>query len=261
VPGELEAPLGVCRLLEEDPDLALAVPPSRRPVAVAECLAALVRVSSGRWSPVAARLGRGGIGLLVLDGLIIRRVGIDGRYAAELLGAGDLLRPWQGEEDDLSPLNAVIGWRVLEPARLAVLDARAAERLARHPELTGALVGRALERSRQLAINMAIVHQPRVQTRVKMLLWLLAQRWGRVCPGGVLLPLRLSHAVLAELLAARRPTVSSALAALARRQEVSFDGRCWRLAGPVPPELVALNGASPPSLTARPRSTAQPWPQ
>jgi CRP/FNR family cyclic AMP-dependent transcriptional regulator len=243
VHSEPEAPLGLCRVLDEDPDLALAVPPPRRSAAIAECLAGLVRIPAGRLRPTAPRLGRGAIGLLVLDGLLIRRVAVDGRWAAELLGAGDLLRPWQGEEADLGLLGAATGWRVLEPARLAVLDARAAERLARHPELTGALVARALERSRQLAAIMAIIHQPRVQTRLKMLFWLLAQRWGRVSPEGVLLPLRLSHSVLAELLAAQRPTISSALAELARRGELSFEGNCWRLAGWPPAELLAL-GAS-----------------
>ena len=42
------------------------------------------------------------------------------------------------------------GWRVLEPARVAVLDEAFAARLTRYPELIGGLVARALQRSRNM---------------------------------------------------------------------------------------------------------------
>jgi hypothetical protein len=48
---------------------------------------------------------RDGIGLIVLRGRLIRRLGIDGRFGAELLGQGDVLRPWQGE-DSVSTFRA-----------------------------------------------------------------------------------------------------------------------------------------------------------
>jgi CRP/FNR family cyclic AMP-dependent transcriptional regulator len=130
---------------------------------------------------------------------------------------------------------------VLESARLAVLDAHATARLMRYPQLTGALVERALRRSRSLAVNMAIVHQPRVDRRLRMLLWHLADRWGLPVPDGMALRLRLSHAVLADLVAARRPTVSAALAQLAKSGEVSFDGRTWTLRGGAPRELISID--------------------
>src|SRR5262245_39352366 len=50
----------------------------------------------GTWKPnERADPTNGGYGLLVLDGLLLRRVGVEGRYGAELLLNGDLLRPWQ----------------------------------------------------------------------------------------------------------------------------------------------------------------------
>jgi hypothetical protein len=60
----------------------------------------------------------------------------------------------------------------------------------------------------------------------------LAERWGRVTPDGVLLPLTLSHRMLGQLIGARRPTVSTALGALTRAGEVSrrMDGG-WLLCG------------------------------
>ena len=131
-------------------------------------------------------------------------------------------------------LPRTTGWRVLQSARLAVLDKRAAERLARYPELTGRIAARALERSRNLAINMAIVHHRRVEVRLHMLFWHLAERWGRVRTDGIILPLHLTHAVLADLVSVRRPSVSSALSALAERGIVHRVGQDWLLLGEPP---------------------------
>lgn len=243
----------VCHVLREDLNLADEVLPDRRERASEECIARGVRIARGRWSGQGVDLISDGIGLLVLEGLFIRRVGIDGRFGAELLGEGDLLRPWQGLEVPPA-LPRTTGWRVLEPARLAVLDAVAAQRFARYPELIGALVGRAVERSRNLAVNMAIVHQPRVDIRLQMLFWHLADRWGRVRSDGITVPLRLTHTVLADLVAARRPTVSTALAELAERRLVCVVENAWFLSGEPPGELLELqavdvkDGDSKPSV-------------
>ena len=233
------APAYVCHILSEDPALAESIPDAHRQQAVDECIARAVHLSPGSWRGGGASVIRDGIGLLVLEGLLIRRVGIDGRSGAELLGEGDLLRPWQGQ--DVPPtLPRTTGWRVLEPTRVAVLDMPAARRLARFPELTGRLVGRALERSRNLAVNMAIVHQPRVDIRLHMLFWELADRWGHVRSDGVSVPLHLTHEVLADLVAARRPTVTSALSELSDRGLVRMVDTSWLLLGEPPGELLEL---------------------
>ncbi|MDF2435561.1 MAG: family transcriptional regulator, cyclic receptor protein, partial [Mucilaginibacter sp.] len=166
-------------MLLEDPELAACLPVAVRGRAIEECLADVVRLSPGRWDPPRTPVLSSGIGLLVLDGLLIRRVGVDGRFGAELLGDGDLLRPWQGP-DSSPPLPRTTGWRLLAPTRLALLDERAAESLARYPSLTGCMVAKAVERARNLAVNLAIVHQPRTDVRLQMLFWDLADSWGRV---------------------------------------------------------------------------------
>jgi CRP-like cAMP-binding protein len=97
-----------------------------------------------------------------------------------------------------------------------------------------------LDRSRNLAINMAIIHQARVNVRLLMLLWHLADRWGRVRSEGVVLPLHLTHSVLADLVAARRPTVTSALTELARLGLVIPLDRGWLLSGDPPGELLEI---------------------
>jgi CRP/FNR family cyclic AMP-dependent transcriptional regulator len=235
-----------CFVLREDPDLADAIDPALASRAVQACVAATVRVPRGAWDPAesGARIGTG-IGLLVLQGRLLRRVGVEGRFGAELLGDGDLLRPWQGET--AAPLlGQITRWRILEPTRLAVLDQEAARRFAAYPQITGRLVARALERSRHLSVNMAIVHQARVTMRLHMLFWHLADRWGRVRSDGIILPMRLTHAVLADLVAARRPTVSTSLSELARQGlVVPRDGE-WLLSGDPPGELLALQDVSVP---------------
>jgi CRP-like cAMP-binding protein len=170
-------------------------------------------------------------------------VGIDGRFGAELLGEGDLLRPWQWESDSPTlPLET--GWTIVEPARLALLDEEFARRcLGRYPELVSPLVGRAMQRARNLAVNMAIVHQARVDIRLHMLLWHLAGRWGRVRSEGTVLRMRLTHAVLADLVAARRPTVTSAISELVRGGRVQTSGDEWLLLGEPPSELASLEEA------------------
>ena len=72
-------------------------------------------------------------------------------------------------------------------------------------------MARTLRRSRNLAVTIAILNQPKVDARLLMLLWHMADRWGVLRGGEVLLPAQLPHAVLAELLTARRPTVTTAL--------------------------------------------------
>ena len=98
-----------------------------------------------------------------------------------------------------------------------------------------------MNRTRNLGVLMAIVHYPRVDFRLQVLFWHLAERWGRMRADGVLLPLRLTHSVLADLIAARRPTVSSALAELSRRGVLTTTDEGWRLAGEPPRELIELS--------------------
>ncbi len=235
----VKRPVERCQVLGEDVDLRSAIAPAEQERAIAHCVAPALAIPRGRWNGDQMRVMSDGIGLLVLDGLLIRRVGVDGRFGAELLGAGDLLRPWQGE-DIYSTLSHTTGWRVIEPARLAVLDGSAAARLAQYPALTGALTARALNRARRLALMMAIIHHPRIATRLHMLLWHLADRWGRVRPDGVAVELRVSHSVLADLIAAQRPSVTGSLGTLSDQGLVRPLSGGWLLCGDPPSELLEL---------------------
>jgi CRP/FNR family transcriptional regulator, cyclic AMP receptor protein len=220
-------------VLDEDGDLADLVPHAQLLTARQASLAGVVDLPSGWWDArVDADRARDGFGLLVLDGVLVRRVGYGGRFGAELLAGGDLLRPWEYDGDETIGFETT--WRVLASSRLAVLDTVWTERMARYTRVGPALAGRALQRSRRLAAMMAIAQQPRLDERLWMLFWELADRHGRVHADGVYLELPLTHEVLSHLVAARRPSVSGALTKLADQGRGRRDGRRWVLSGDPP---------------------------
>jgi CRP/FNR family transcriptional regulator, cyclic AMP receptor protein len=223
------------RLLEVDPELGALLAPARRAEAERDLVVRTHRLSVGPWD--VTRLSGASadhVGLLVLDGVITRELVVADHVSAELLGPGDLVRPWQGANTTgLLPVQAV--WSVLSTVTLAVLDRRFAAEAARYPEITAALFDRLGERSLRLATTQAISQLTRVDRRLKALFWHLAERWGRVSGNGVVVPLALTHRILGQLVGARRPTVSTALSELAEREELvrRADGS-WLLRGDPP---------------------------
>lgn len=236
----------VCHVLLSDPDLASGLDDRRLRRAQQECIAERVIVDSGVWRPEEAEgeAARGGIGLLILDGLLVRRVGARGRYGAELLGPGDLLRPWEQDGED-STLPFETSFHVIERLALAILDLRATARMAPYPEVIGALVGRAMQRARHDVVNMAITHYPRIDRRLLLLLWHLADRWGRVTPDGIRIPMRLTHTLLADLVAARRPSVTTAFAQLEQEGHLSRHENIIVLHGEAPTDFHAVASSLP----------------
>jgi CRP/FNR family transcriptional regulator, cyclic AMP receptor protein len=230
-------------VLDHDRALLELVPPRDRPAARAASLARVIDLPPGEWPAHRdAGAARGGAGLLCLEGLQLRRVGLDGSHGAEILGPGDILRPWQDDGEQIGLLRYETAWRVFAPTRLAVLDLRWAMRMAPWPAVGCELVGRALERSLRLATLMAISQHRRLDVRLRLVLWKLADRFGVVRPDGVHLVLPLTHEVLSHLAVARRPSVSSALRRLADAGELRRDGRHFVLLGE-PPDAAELERA------------------
>jgi len=205
-------------------------------------VAPTLELEPGRWSSDALTL-RPTMGLLMTEGLITRTVGLIGRTTTELLGPGDMLRPWETQAPDAGPVRLDVTWCVLDRSTLAALDQRVVATAARWPEVLGALSRRAVSRSHRLMLQLTCSHLPRLDDRLLVLFWHLAERWGRVGPGGVLVPLRLTHRTLADLVGARRPSVTAALGDLSRRELVTRAGDGWVLHGD-PSEPLLLAGAS-----------------
>jgi hypothetical protein len=176
----------------------------------------------GAWQPLGADLPRrfdGWLGMLVLDGLLVRQVEVGDLRCCELLGPGDLLRPWD-EDDGGAMCGSEAAWRVLEPTRLALLDGAFARRASRWPTVTAELMQRTLRRSRSLSILLALTQARRADVRLRTLFWHLADRWGRVTPAGVVVPVNLTHRLIGQLTGLRRPSVSISLGELERSGEI-----------------------------------------
>jgi hypothetical protein len=216
-----------------EPDLALGLSEPELAAARQACRARTVRIAKGDWDAGGRYREPDGFGLFLLSGFVVRRVGRAGRFGAELLGPGDLLRPWQAIGPFATrPFEPI--WSVVAKAEVALLDAAFARRAAAFPTVAVQLVDRAMLRSRNLALALAIVQQPRVDRRLHWLFWDLADRWGRTGSDGVRVELPLTHSLLGELVAARRPSVTTALSSLAAAGLVERDDRSWVLRGGPP---------------------------
>ena len=234
--------MSVTRVLEDDPELGERLSPEDRDDARQAGAARVETLKPGVWAePDDPARYRDGYGLLVCDGLLARRVNLERFECTELLGQGDLLRPWTFEGMAVASIPTGVTWNVLEPVRLAVLDRRFALAVAQWPEITAALMDRIVRRARWLAFQLAVVNLVRVDIRLLVILWHYADRWGRMTKDGALLTMPLTHSVLAGVVGARRPSVTTALGRLQdeglieRRQDGS-----WLLHGEPPKDFVRL---------------------
>ena len=228
----------ILSLLEADPELAGRLDPAERERAGRDALVRIRRLSVGEWDAAGSiESDTHHRGFMLVDGLLTREVDVMGRRCCELLGPGDVLRPWNWDEEG-SHVQAEVGWAVLEPSRLAVLDQDAIARIAPWPQLGVELFSRGIRRAHCLAVALAIVHHQRVDERLLLTLWHLAERWGRVVPEGIVVPLPLSHQRLADLVGAHRPSVTTAMGELARDERLSRrDDGDWMLHGAPPEQL------------------------
>src|SRR4051794_25716595 len=222
------------RILHEDPDLGYRLDPAEAQAAARQTVGILEEVPTGPWTPAPLAHGRCLFGGLLLDGLLVRELTVGGAVTGELLGAGDLVLP--NDADATVPfVGSESTWTAMERTRIAWLDGPFVVAIRRWPELGAALLERSHRRFVRVGVLQAIGQLTRIDDRVLTLLWHLAERWGRVRPDGVLLPLRLPHKAIAHLLGARRPWVPTAIGWLERsgRLQRRSDG-AWLLLGSPP---------------------------
>jgi CRP/FNR family transcriptional regulator, cyclic AMP receptor protein len=210
----------VVQLLQADPDLAENLEGDAREQAMELVRARVFRVPEGPWHP--PDIDHGATGLLLLDGLMVRTLRLGTASSSEIVGPSDIIRPW---ESDLIPsvLHTATDWRVLEEARVALLDSRVTAMIGRWPELSAAVGARLLRRARSLAVLMAAQHFVRVEDRLLATLWHLASIWGKVTPRGTLVPFRLTHEMLAGIIGAHRPTTTIAVRSLTEQGRLFRD--------------------------------------
>lgn len=225
----MRAERDLVRVLGVVPELTAELDPRTAELVRRKVVAEVDELGVGRWHPRGGDGADGLLGLLVIDGVLTRSVRLGARRGTELLGPGDLLRPWDVAPEEAT-LPSAAEWRVIAPARVAVLDGYFATTVARWPSIVARLLGLTLRRSRALALQMAIAQVPRLEERLLLVLWQLADRFGRVDRDGVRVPLRLSHELLSELVCARRPSVTVALKTLRARGLVDAANGGWLLA-------------------------------
>jgi CRP/FNR family transcriptional regulator, cyclic AMP receptor protein len=214
----LAAPAGpslrAASLFDIDPELAERLDPRQRIEARTRAIVAVADLSAGPWSPERAMAGVSQpFALMVVDGMLLRELLVGGSTATELLGPCDILAPGP-LGDALLPTDA--HWSVPQAARVAILDDRLLQILRAWPGVGRVLLDRAARREVRLSTHRAIAQLPRVDQRLLALFAHMAERWGRVAPAGVVVPLQLTHETLGRLIGARRPTVSLALKDLSR---------------------------------------------
>jgi CRP/FNR family cyclic AMP-dependent transcriptional regulator len=236
------------RLLDVDADLGELLSDARREQAARELVVGIRRLPVGAWD-VSGLAGATAdhVGLLLVHGVLSRELVLGDQVSVELLGPGDLVRPWQ-PASRVSVLPVDVVWSVLSPLTLAVLDRR----------FIATLFDRLSERSLRLATSQAISQLTRVDRRITALFWHLAERWGRVSGDGMIVSLALTHRILGQLVGARRPTVSSALADLAERGElVRRPDGSWLLRGDHP-DAQALSRRPGAGTQQRPQDLLRP---
>ncbi len=224
-------------IIDADSDLADLLDDSEIAQARRHAVTRVRTLSPGPWEAAEAfEPDQHHQGFLIVDGLLSRQVEVLGRSCIELLGPGDVLRPWTWDPDG-SHVHAEVGWIVLEPTRLAVLDHSLVLRMNPWPQLGLELFARGTRRAHALAVALAISHHPRVEDRLMLTLWHLSERWGRVRPDGIVVPLPLPHQRLADLIGAHRPSVTTAIGELTRAGRLSRVDGVWVLHGS-PPEML-----------------------
>jgi CRP/FNR family cyclic AMP-dependent transcriptional regulator len=222
-------PAGRVALLDVDPDLAGSKNGAELAAIRDRLTAPVYRMRTGTLPEPPANKRDGHLGFLVLKGLLLYEVRACGRATAELLGPGDLVRPWRPAL--IGTLESDSSWTVLEQVLLADLGTAASTHWGDGGAIGEALITRCAERAEAAAIQRSITAHVRVDVRLLAYLWHLADRFGVVIPGGVRLDVPLTHAVLARLVGARRPTVTTALQRLIQLGFLRRDGRAFVLLG------------------------------
>ena len=179
-------------------------------------------VPAGPWDPQQGTPeGADAVGFILTEGLVSRDVLFGAGIARDLIGPGDLAS-LDEVGGDFVPVG--VRWVAASPLKVTYLDGTLLEALLSRPELTRRLLVRAAQQASRQAVHRAISQLPRINERLHAFLWMLAERWGRVGPHGIVVPVALTHEALGHMVGARRPTVSLALKELAAAGSVTRRG-------------------------------------
>lgn len=219
------------RLLDTKLEFTRHLAPDER-ADIAAITLPVVEVARGPLQFDALLRAHSGFAATVLDGMLVHALTIGDQSGIHLLGPGDLLL--RGS-DMPPPWLEDVAFRAPAPARLAVLGTDFIGAARRAPQVIPALYECVADQMHRLIGQLVICQLPRVDQRVLAIMWLLAESWGQVTPGGIRLPLALTHETLGAMIGARRPTVTLALRKLSTQGAIIHQDSGWLLLEP-PPE-------------------------
>lgn len=148
------------------------------------------------------------LGLVLLEGLAVVQVSAGRAPIGWLVGADDVVRPWEMRE---ASLLRSASWLALLPLRIALLDGDFAHRASGLGSVADALLAKLAQTSHWLFAKSLVTGTSVIEERLLLLFALLGERWGKATSAGVVVATPLTHQVLATLIGARRPSVSTAL--------------------------------------------------
>jgi hypothetical protein len=225
--GQPQPGTSAVQLLDAVPAMHDAVPVDDRHLARKALLAAACSFEPG---PLTVRADMPGnpFAIVIVTGAVLRETHLAGRAAGELLGATDIVETHP--EDDPSTLATQTRYIAHLPTTVAILDDRFRLAARRWPGLHQVISDQHARQGRRASRHLAALALPRVEDRVLALFADLADRWGRVTPDGIRIDLPLTHTLIGTLAAARRPTISLALAELAATGSLTRQAdRSWLL--------------------------------
>lgn len=236
-------------MIDLDPDLAAGLQPDQLQAAREHVRVRLLTLDgeelTGKWGEASVNIA----GLLIVKGAMLREVSAAERVTAEVVGPGDLIRPFQEDGEEDLPVRAEIRWRVVQPVVVAVIDAHVLQAASTWPSVLAALTARGVRRAQRLSVNLSISHMVRIADRLLLLFWHLSTHWGRVTRDGVVINLPLTHAQLALMVGSERPSVTTALGRLNDEGLITrLPSRGWLLQGPVPDDISTLLTRSGPLI-------------
>ncbi len=217
-------------LLDADPDLAAGLEPDAAERARHAIVVEIEVLEPGPWTPDRSPPPVGSLGVMLLEGMMLRELVVADARSIELLSRGDILRPWQEDATSFSDAS----WQCLTRVRLATLGPRAAAGICRWPQIASNVIDRALHRSRSLAVYAAIEGMVGLDRRLVLLFWHLAEHWGERKREAIEIPLPLTHEQIGLLVGARRPSVTAALNQLATDGTLERTEGGWILRGDPP---------------------------
>jgi CRP-like cAMP-binding protein len=227
-PEEPRAP-GV-RLLDAEPDLGVLMTETELADARIRAVLPIVDLEPGDWrvSVLSQSPGvRGDVhGFLAVSGAVTLEVELVNRTSTRLVVPGDLVL-LDGLDSETIP--AVWRWAALTNVRLAVFDERLILFGHRWPSLLTAILKRGAAESRHAQLQHVVSQVPRVEDRLVLLFWTLADRIGTTRSDAVWVPLTLTQETIGRMIGARRPTVSLALRSVAQRGVITREADGWLL--------------------------------